>query len=114
MTTTIPTRRKCATFDCDRPARPNGFFCTDACRARTWKRNHPEYQSPPSPKQRQIAAERPSRVSNGGLQVSVGRMLTVLQGEPFWMTEHHASVGRNDPCPCESGRKFKKCCGRAA
>ncbi len=21
-------------------------------------------------------------------------------------------VGRNDPCPCGSGRKFKKCCGR--
>ncbi len=21
--------------------------------------------------------------------------------------------GRNDPCPCGSGRKFKKCCGRA-
>ena len=23
-------------------------------------------------------------------------------------------VGRNDPCPCGSGRKFKHCCGRAA
>lgn len=23
-------------------------------------------------------------------------------------------VGRNDPCPCGSGRKFKKCCGAAA
>jgi uncharacterized protein YecA (UPF0149 family) len=21
--------------------------------------------------------------------------------------------GRNDPCPCGSGRKYKKCCGRA-
>jgi len=21
-------------------------------------------------------------------------------------------VGRNDPCPCSSGRKFKKCCGQ--
>jgi hypothetical protein len=21
-------------------------------------------------------------------------------------------IGRNDPCPCGSGRKFKKCCGR--
>jgi len=20
-------------------------------------------------------------------------------------------VGRNDPCPCNSGKKFKKCCG---
>ena len=23
-------------------------------------------------------------------------------------------VGRNDPCPCGSGKKFKKCCGREA
>ena len=21
-------------------------------------------------------------------------------------------VGRNDPCPCGSGRKYKKCCGK--
>ncbi len=24
----------------------------------------------------------------------------------------HAGVGRNDPCPCGSGKKFKHCCGR--
>ena len=23
----------------------------------------------------------------------------------------HPKVGRNDPCPCGSGKKFKKCCG---
>ncbi|MFA5681342.1 MAG: SEC-C metal-binding domain-containing protein [Hydrogenophaga sp.] len=23
-------------------------------------------------------------------------------------------MGRNDPCPCGSGAKFKKCCGAAA
>ena len=23
-------------------------------------------------------------------------------------------VGRNDPCPCGSGKKFKKCCGSPA
>jgi uncharacterized protein len=30
--------------------------------------------------------------------------------------QDHASskVGRNDPCPCGSGKKFKKCCGKAA
>ncbi len=21
-------------------------------------------------------------------------------------------IGRNDPCPCGSGKKFKKCCGK--
>jgi uncharacterized protein len=24
-----------------------------------------------------------------------------------------SKVGRNDPCPCGSGKKFKKCCGKA-
>jgi preprotein translocase subunit SecA len=23
-----------------------------------------------------------------------------------------AKVGRNDPCPCGSGKKYKKCCGQ--
>ena len=22
------------------------------------------------------------------------------------------NVGRNDPCPCGSGKKYKNCCGR--
>ena len=27
------------------------------------------------------------------------------------MTSSHMPVGRNDPCPCGSGKKHKKCCG---
>ncbi len=27
--------------------------------------------------------------------------------------ERTERVGRNDPCPCGSGKKFKKCCGKA-
>jgi SEC-C motif-containing protein len=27
------------------------------------------------------------------------------------MTREEPKVGRNDPCPCGSGRKYKKCCG---
>ncbi len=30
---------------------------------------------------------------------------------PIRHTEPH--VGRNDPCPCGSGKKFKKCCARS-
>jgi uncharacterized protein YecA (UPF0149 family) len=30
------------------------------------------------------------------------------------MSMGQAPPGRNDPCPCGSGRKFKKCCGRRA
>ena len=29
--------------------------------------------------------------------------------EPF--VRDQPKVGRNDPCPCGSGRKFKRCCG---
>jgi len=25
-----------------------------------------------------------------------------------------AKIGRNDPCLCGSGKKYKKCCGKAA
>ena len=25
-----------------------------------------------------------------------------------------SKVGRNDPCPCGSGKKYKKCCGASA
>lgn len=30
------------------------------------------------------------------------------------VTRGHPKVGRNDPCPCRSGKKFKKCCGAAS
>jgi preprotein translocase subunit SecA len=30
--------------------------------------------------------------------------------EPYRRTE--PKVGRNEPCPCGSGKKYKKCCGR--
>jgi preprotein translocase subunit SecA len=33
-----------------------------------------------------------------------GKKKTVVKDEP--------KVGRNDPCPCGSGKKYKKCCGR--
>ncbi|MFH1574419.1 MAG: SEC-C metal-binding domain-containing protein, partial [Acidobacteriota bacterium] len=30
---------------------------------------------------------------------------------PVLRAQRGAGTGRNDPCPCGSGRKFKKCCG---
>ncbi len=45
------------------------------------------------------APERPAEAEAGG-----GRGRTVQRVEP--------KVGRNDPCPCGSGKKYKKCCGR--
>ena len=36
------------------------------------------------------------------------------EGMPHGVTirRQQAKVGRNDPCPCGSGKKYKKCCGR--
>ena len=34
------------------------------------------------------------------------RRVTVVNNNP------NRSVGRNDPCPCGSGRKYKNCCGK--
>jgi uncharacterized protein len=34
-----------------------------------------------------------------------------LVGQPGTSTSHFGKVGRNDPCPCGSGKKYKKCCG---
>ena len=34
--------------------------------------------------------------------------------EPAFAANSYAGVGRNDPCPCGSGKKFKKCHGAAA
>ena len=33
------------------------------------------------------------------------------QARPAPVRKQVAKVGRNDPCPCGSGRKYKKCCG---
>ena len=43
------------------------------------------------------------------------RKLTTNRGEsaakPHQPAKTAEVVGRNDPCPCGSGKKFKKCCG---
>jgi len=31
--------------------------------------------------------------------------------DPRVVTVPRKKVGRNDPCPCGSGKKYKKCCG---
>ena len=33
---------------------------------------------------------------------------------PIPIVETAPKIGRNAPCPCGSGRKYKKCCGRPA
>ncbi len=58
-----------------------GVDINDDKEVKKWMKKHPE-------------------VLQGGEIVKVE---TVRRGEP--------RVGRNDPCPCGSGQKYKKCCG---
>ncbi len=39
-------------------------------------------------------------------------VMLVLAGEDAQLQKLFAKAGRNEPCPCGSGRKFKQCHGR--
>lgn len=39
-------------------------------------------------------------------------LLDQMKKTPFTPMKGYKKVGRNDPCPCKSGKKYKKCCGR--
>ena len=49
-------------------------------------------------------AQRRAAVNSAMNQRSQGENITVKRTMP--------KVGRNDPCPCGSGKKYKQCCGR--
>ena len=34
------------------------------------------------------------------------------QAAPVPIRRTSPKIGRNDPCPCGSGKKYKKCCGK--
>ena len=44
----------------------------------------------------------------GGVWYFVDGQLVMPKTE----TRAQAKIGRNEPCPCGSGKKYKKCCGR--
>ena len=44
----------------------------------------------------------------------MGRSTSTVPAEHEWDESdltHHAKIARNEPCPCGSGEKYKKCCG---
>jgi preprotein translocase subunit SecA len=45
---------------------------------------------------------------------SAGKPAPTVGGAAPAVSNPYAGVGRNDPCPCGSGKKFKKCHGAAA
>lgn len=34
------------------------------------------------------------------------------ENKPETVRRDHPKIGRNDPCPCGSGKKYKHCCGK--
>ncbi len=74
-------------------------------------------QPAPQPPPQQQPAEKPKSAmdvfASMMSQVS-GREVRVVKQPPRAMPggAPGAKIGRNDPCPCGSGKKFKNCCGR--
>ena len=56
-----------------------------------------------------LAPRRPQRLQYSAPSVDGGTHVETSQGPA--MNDDFAHVGRNDPCPCGSGRKFKRCHG---
>lgn len=63
---------------------------------------HEEWLQTPRPA---LEGKKPAAVLEGG-RLFPGKVETFRRQAP--------KVGRNDPCPCGSGKKFKRCCGKAA
>ncbi|MGO5066606.1 MULTISPECIES: YecA family protein [unclassified Clostridium] len=65
-------------------------------------------------------SEGKTTLKNGGLPESVWNKLCheiignleIAWRESCYFIRHSKKVGRNDPCPCGSGIKYKKCCGK--
>jgi preprotein translocase subunit SecA len=63
-----------------------------------------------------------SAAGGAGLGVAAGagagaggrRQLPPVPQKPSTVVREGEKVGRNDPCPCGSGKKYKKCCGASA
>lgn len=53
------------------------------------------------------------RAMQGQGQLPEGAQVPERENKPETYRREQPKVGRNDPCPCGSGKKYKNCCGRA-
>lgn len=51
---------------------------------------------------------------HGSISQLGGRMPVQESRSGQTVVRSHPKIGRNDPCPCGSGKKYKNCCGRDA
>ncbi len=54
-----------------------------------------------------------SRAMQGQGQLPEEAQVPEREGKPETYRREQPKVGRNDPCPCGSGKKYKNCCGRS-
>jgi SEC-C motif len=71
--------------------------------------------SPQARADRQARAERQARADREDRERAAARwaLREPLYGRFASAFNPWGKIGRNDPCPCGSGKKFKKCCLRA-
>jgi preprotein translocase subunit SecA len=64
----------------------------------------------------QMNAQHNAMQSFDGMQArqaaAASPMASKRQGDSITVVRSGPKVGRNDPCPCGSGKKYKQCCGR--
>ena len=76
----------------------------------------------PAPGQREGWVEFRARLQTGGRLEQLHERSRFLHEEGRWLyidgqlhtDTKPAKIGRNEPCPCGSGRKYKQCCGSSS
>jgi uncharacterized protein YecA (UPF0149 family) len=82
--------------------KPEGSRAIEALEAEAEERHHAELE--------QAVARHPGEEE---VPPPAGPTLDQLRGQAAERPATRATpkIGRNDPCPCGSGRKYKRCCG---
>ena len=67
-------------------------------------------------KQKDLRRAETAKITNAALQAinSVDGGQSTLENHEVNRTvvREEPKIGRNDPCPCGSGKKYKNCCGK--
>jgi len=72
----------------------------------------PQMRSVFSTENQQLVHDAPGREEGqSDAAPSLSDALPAQQKRPTQLRRTAEKVGRNDPCPCGSGKKYKKCCG---
>jgi uncharacterized protein YecA (UPF0149 family) len=55
--------------------------------------------------------DKPKQYSGAAKEMAKGSVYGEQGNRTQQVVKKRSEVGRNEPCPCGSGKKFKKCCG---